>query len=103
MSKKNKPDQPAVCKHATLLPMVNRIGGQVAGIGKMIEEDRYCPEIINQIRAARAALRTLEGRVLKGHLHSCVRDAFTSKNAEIQAQKIDEVISLFTKYDSEDA
>ena len=51
---------------------VNRISGQVAGIGRMIEEDRYCVDILNQIAAARAALDSLGLHVLTEHLESCV-------------------------------
>ena len=51
---------------------VNRVGGQVTGIGKMIEEDRYCLDILNQISAARAALDALGIEVLTSHLESCV-------------------------------
>ncbi|MDP2205010.1 MAG: metal-sensitive transcriptional regulator [Alphaproteobacteria bacterium] len=102
MSEKNNRIQPPTCKHATSLPLVNRIGGQVSGIGKMIEDGRYCPDILNQIRAARAALKTLEGRILRGHLQSCVRDAFASTNTDVQAEKIEEVVNLFTRYENED-
>lgn len=102
MKESDKQSQQALCKHAASLPLVNRIGGQVSGIGKMIEEGRYCPDILNQIRAARAALKTLEGRVLRGHLQSCVRDAFASKDTDIQAEKIEEVVNLFTRYENED-
>ena len=51
---------------------VNRINGQVTGIGKMIDEDRYCLDILNQIAAARAALDALGIEVLTSHLESCV-------------------------------
>ncbi len=51
---------------------VNRVNGQVTGIGKMIDEDRYCLDILNQIAAARAALDALGVEVLTSHLESCV-------------------------------
>jgi len=50
----------------------NRVGGQVAGIQRMIEEDRYCVDILNQIAAARSALDALGIRLLSEHLESCV-------------------------------
>lgn len=87
-------------KHADALPLVNRIGGQVTGIAKMMEDARYCPDILNQIRAARAALRTLEGRVLEAHLQSCVREAFALGSAKKQNDKIKEIVDLFRRYDS---
>lgn len=51
---------------------VNRVAGQVAGIQRMIEEDRYCVDILNQIAAARSALDSLGVKLLSGHLESCV-------------------------------
>lgn len=51
---------------------VNRISGQVTGIGKMIDEDRYCLDILNQIAAVRAALDALGIEILASHLESCV-------------------------------
>ena len=50
----------------------NRIGGQVAGIGRMIDEDRYCVDILHQIAAARSALDALGLKLLTAHLESCV-------------------------------
>jgi len=82
------------------MPLVNRIGGQVSGIGKMIEEVRYCPDILNQIRAARSALKTLESRILRTHLHSCVRESFQSGNESDQQKKIEEIVDLFSRYDT---
>ena len=86
-------------KHGEVLPLVNRIGGQISGIGKMVEEGRYCPDILNQVRAARAALRTLEARILRTHLQSCVHEAFLSDDENAKNDKIDEIVSLFCKYD----
>ena len=51
---------------------VNRIAGQVAGIQRMVEEERYCVEILNQIAAVRSALDALGVEILTGHLESCV-------------------------------
>lgn len=87
-------------KHSNTTALVNRISGQVTAIGRMITEDRYCPDILNQIRAARSALRTLESRVLENHLQSCVRDAFASGDHTAQTTKIDEIIKLFSRYDT---
>lgn len=89
-------------KHSNSTALVNRIAGQVNAIGKMMVEDRYCPDILNQIRAARAALHTLESRVLETHLRSCVRDAFAAGDKKAQDVKIDEILKLFSRYDSID-
>lgn len=61
---------PEVKKDATR--RINRISGQVAGIRKMVDEDRYCVDILNQIAAVRSALDQLGVRMLTGHLESCV-------------------------------
>jgi CsoR family transcriptional regulator, copper-sensing transcriptional repressor len=89
-------------KHADVIPLINRIGGQVAGIGKMVEEGRYCPDILNQVKAARSALRTLEGRILRTHLQSCVRETFRQSDPVDQDMKIEEIVKLFSKYDEAD-
>jgi len=64
---------PEVKKDATR--RVNRIAGQVSGIQRMIEEDRYCVDILNQISAVRSALDQLGVQLLTGHLESCVLSA----------------------------
>jgi len=64
---------PDVKKDATR--RVNRIAGQVGGIQKMIEDDRYCVDILNQIAAVRSALDQLGVQMLTGHLESCVLGA----------------------------
>jgi len=51
---------------------VNRVSGQITGIGRMIEEDRYCVDILDQIAAARSALDALGVELLTGHIESCV-------------------------------
>ncbi len=83
------------------LPLLNRISGQLNGAGKMIEEGRYCPDILNQLRAARAALRTLEGRILEQHLRSCVCEAFESGGDAAKDSKIEELLDLFRRYDND--
>lgn len=59
-------------RHGALSSRVNRVAGQVAGIGRMIEDDRYCVDILNQIAAARSALDALGVEILTRHLESCV-------------------------------
>ena len=74
-------------KHKSEIALVNRIAGQVNAVGRMIEENRYCPDILNQVRAARSALKTLESRILETHLQSCVQEAFTSGNKQSKKRK----------------
>jgi DNA-binding FrmR family transcriptional regulator len=62
----------------------------------MIDERRYCPEIIQQIRAATNALKGLEQEVLKGHLEGCVREAMESRDPFVVRNKVDEILKLWS-------
>jgi DNA-binding FrmR family transcriptional regulator len=77
-----------------LLNRLNRIQGQVRGISRMVEEERYCIEILTQLRAVRAALSRVEGELLKGHLHHCIEGAISSGDAKEQRKKAAELIHL---------
>ncbi|MBU6298184.1 MAG: metal-sensitive transcriptional regulator [Alphaproteobacteria bacterium] len=81
-----------------LLIRLNRIEGQVRGIARMVEEDRYCIDILTQIQAIKAALKRVEEEVLKGHAAHCVADAIRSGNARDQMQKFAELVELFSRY-----
>lgn len=84
-------------EHMTEVTRLRRIKGQVEGIEKMILDQRYCPDIITQIRAARAALNSLEGSILKTHLRHCVKGALNSRDAFNADEKIQEIIDLLAK------
>ncbi|MDR1748321.1 MAG: metal-sensing transcriptional repressor [Spirochaetaceae bacterium] len=72
--------------------------GQIDGIIKMVDEDQYCIDIVNQIMACDAILRKTMKNVLHDHISGCVRDAFAGGNNEAeQEKKIDEIISIITK------
>src|SRR5439155_3676958 len=71
---------------------LNRIEGQVRGIARMVEEDRYCIDIVTQISAVRAALRRLEEEVLRDHVAHCVEHAIASGNKADQRRKIEELM-----------
>jgi DNA-binding FrmR family transcriptional regulator len=77
-----------------LLNRLNRIGGQVKGVAKMVEEDRYCIDILTQIQAVRAALSRVETELLRDHIGHCVYGAFTTGDAEEQRQKTQELIDV---------
>lgn len=81
-----------------LLSRLSRIEGQVRGITRMVEEQRYCIDILNQIQAVKAALTKVETEVLKGHAAHCVAHAIQSGNARDQKQKFDELVELFSRY-----
>lgn len=65
-----------------LLHRVNRLEGQVRGVGRMIDEDRYCIDIVNQLSAIQAAARQLSLQILEGHVRHCVMDAAQTEDAE---------------------
>jgi CsoR family transcriptional regulator, copper-sensing transcriptional repressor len=77
-----------------LLNRLNKIEGQVRGITRMVEEDRYCIDVLTQIQAVRAALARVETEMLKSHLHHCVEGAIVSGNAGEQRKKAKELIEL---------
>jgi len=73
---------------------VNRLEGQVRGIGRMIDEDRYCIDIVNQLTAIQAAARELSLQLLSTHVSHCVVEAVHADNAE---PKIEELIDTLGK------
>ncbi len=89
--------QPAAQKahdHSAELRRLNRIKGQVEGVERMIVERRYCPDIIQQIKAARSALKSLEASIIEGHMRHCVKQAIASRDPFVVQQKIEEIILL---------
>lgn len=74
---------------------LNRIEGQVRGLTKMVEEDRYCIDVITQIAAVRAALDRVEEEILGDHVAHCVEHAIQSGNKSEQRKKIAELIDVF--------
>lgn len=80
-----------------LLNRLNRIEGQVRGVGRMVEEGRYCIDVLTQVRAIRAALGRFESEMLKGHLNHCIEDAIVSGDIEEQRRKAAEIIQLLER------
>lgn len=76
------------------LARLGRIEGQVRGIARMIEEDRYCIDVLTQIRAVRAALDRVEQETLSDHLKHCVADAFHGGSERDRLIKIDELLEV---------
>jgi DNA-binding FrmR family transcriptional regulator len=89
--------KPAVARGdgPALVKRVNRIEGQVRGIAKMIAEDRYCIDVLNQVSAAQAALDAVARKLLEHHLHGCVQHAVKSGDGE---RAIDEALSVIRRY-----
>ena len=78
---------------------LKRIEGQVRGLTRMVDEDRYCIDIITQISAARAALRRVEEEILRDHVAHCVDHAIASGNREDQRKKIAELMEVVSRSD----
>jgi DNA-binding FrmR family transcriptional regulator len=78
---------------------LNRIEGQVRGLGRMVEEDRYCIDIVTQIAAVRAALRRVEEEILRDHVGHCVEHAINSGNKADQRRKIEELMAVVSRAD----
>ncbi len=76
---------------------LRRIEGQVRGVQKMVEEDRYCIDVVNQIEAVRAALARVETDLLRQHLQHCVQRAMSSKNGGEQERVIEELVGVFKR------
>ena len=92
-----RPAHPLVARtgNAALTKRLNRIEGQVRGIGRMIEEDRYCIDVLTQVSAVRSALDALALQLLEHHLHGCVRHAVKSGDGD---RAIDEALTVIRKF-----
>lgn len=80
--------------HTKELPRLRRIAGQLEGVEKMIHERRYCPEIIQQIRAVGSAVKALELELLRGHLGSCIRHSAIEDSSQDFEKKLDEILKV---------
>lgn len=81
--------------HEKQLPSLKRIEGQVRGVTKMIEEKKYCIDILNQIKAVKNALSTVEGKIVRNHLRACVKDALED-NTNFD-NKVDELVKALKR------
>ena len=84
---------------ASCAKRLTRIEGQVRGLSRMVEEDRYCIDIVTQIAAVRAALRRLEEEILRDHVGHCVEHAIASGNKPDQRRKIEELMAVVSRAD----
>ena len=81
------PDNKSAC-----IKRLNRIEGQVRGVVRMLEEDRYCIDIVTQVSAIRAALARVEGEIIKEHVGHCVEHAILSGDKSEQRRKVTELV-----------
>ena len=79
------------------LKRLGRIEGQVRGLARMLEEDRYCIDVVTQISAVRAALRKVEEEILRDHVGHCVEHAIASGNKTEQRKKVAELMDVFAR------
>ena len=84
---------------AAVLKRLNRIEGQVRGLSRMVEEDRYCIDVVTQISAVRAALRRAEEEILRDHVGRCVEHAIASGNKHDQRKKVAEIMDVLSRVD----
>lgn len=82
---------------ASCVKRLSRIEGQVRGLARMVQEDRYCIDIVTQITAVRAALRRVEEEILRDHIGHCVQHAIDSGNKADQKQKITELMDVLSR------
>lgn len=82
--------------HLEHIPQLNRVSGQIEGIKNMITINRYCPEILIQLKAARAALKSIESNILIKHLGHCVARSFDSETEK--EKRINELKVLFDRF-----
>jgi DNA-binding FrmR family transcriptional regulator len=88
MERENKP---------RLLNRLNRIAGQIGGITRMVEEERYCIDVLTQLQAVRAAVARVETEMLKDHLDHCIEAAIAGGEPEEQRRKASELILLLER------
>ena len=79
------------------LKRLKRIEGQVRGLARMVETDRYCIDIVTQISAVRAALRAVEEEILSDHMANCVEHAIASGNKAEQRRKVAELMDVLSR------
>lgn len=88
---------PRFPKHETLLPRLRRIEGQIRGITRMVEERRYCIDIVQQLTAARKALDQVSLKIMNGHINTCVSEAIRKREGEGKINELMHTIARFVK------
>jgi CsoR family transcriptional regulator, copper-sensing transcriptional repressor len=84
--------------HTEQLVRLRRIEGQVGGLVRMVEEERYCVDILTQLRAVRAALKRVEDAVVRTHVEHCVANAVRSGSDAERRGKIDELLDVLGRF-----
>ncbi len=84
--------------HEAELVRLRRIEGQIRGVQKMIEEKRYCVDILTQLTSIVGAIKSVEENILERHLKGCVHQSFTKGSKDDKVKKIDEVVDVLKKF-----
>ena len=84
--------------HKKHIDALRRIEGQIRGIQKMVEEKRYCVDILTQLSAASSAISSVQNGILERHLDTCFTSALVGKSEVDKKKKVDEVIKLLKKF-----
>jgi DNA-binding FrmR family transcriptional regulator len=85
--------------HKGEVSRINRAIGQLEAVKRMIDEGKYCVDIMSQLRAARNAIKTIELGVLETHMGACMADACCSKDEKLKSKRIGEIMELLKKYE----
>ena len=85
--------------HKAQLVRLAKIGGQLGGVRRMIEERRYCIDILAQIKAVKGALQAVELGVMESHMHHCVKDAMASNDQDELEQKVAELVQVLGRFE----
>jgi len=80
--------------HKDQLSSIRRIEGQVRGVEKMIEKGDYCIDILNQIKAVKNSIITVEGKILKKHIKECIKESLTGNDFDT---KVDEIVKVLKR------
>lgn len=84
--------------HTSQLPRLKRIHGQVTGLVRMVEEERYCGDILTQLRAVQAALEAVQQGILKSHIEHCVAGAIESGDPRERDAKLTELFEILKRF-----
>ncbi len=84
--------------HTEQITRLKKIEGQIRGVQRMIEDGRYCIDILNQLQAVEAAVKRVEANILRKHLQGCVATAVRTGSEREQDAKLDEIIQLLFRF-----
>jgi DNA-binding FrmR family transcriptional regulator len=87
-----------ITTHFEDIVRLKRIEGQIRGVQKMIEDKRYCIDILTQLSSVVGAIKSVETNILERHLKGCVNRSFDKGGREDRAQKIDEIVGVLKKF-----